>query len=103
MLSERELLDTIEELQSSAATFQDCQKLATFLILYDKIYGYQEETVPERTRVTILDDYGKTEFYQAISGKKAETVLRILNETMEAIKLLQPRLYDSALTELNDA
>lgn len=102
MLSQAELLDTIEELEKTAATFQDCQKLATFIFLFDNLY--QEKTqAPERTRVNILEEYGDGEFYQAIKGKKAETVLGILNETMDAVKILQPRLYNSALTEILEA
>jgi hypothetical protein len=103
MLSAVELLDAIEELQNTATTYQDCQKLATFLTLYDKLYGSEPERITETTRATILEEYGETEFYQAIKGKEAEKVLRILNETMEALQILQPRLYTSALTELIEA
>ncbi len=103
MLSRLELLDAIDELEKSATTFQDCQKLATFVFLYDNLYGEKTQEAPERTRMSILEDYGTSEFYQAIKDKEAEKVLRILNETMDAIQILQPRLYDSVLTQLSEA
>ena len=42
MFSKGELLDAIEELEASPATFQNAEKLATFYTLYDHLYVQKE-------------------------------------------------------------
>jgi hypothetical protein len=42
MFSKVELLDAIDELENSPATYQNAEKLATFYLLYDHLYIQKE-------------------------------------------------------------
>jgi hypothetical protein len=99
MLSKRELTEVISELEESPRSYQDCAKLATFYSLYDHLYpevmqGYsgQAETV---------SGYGDSEFLRAIAGKDTAFAWGLMDELMSAIKVLNPRLYDSVLRKLD--
>lgn len=101
MFTKNELLDAMDELEMSPATYQNCEKLATFYMLYDHLYG-DKRPMFETVRQTIVDEYGNSDFLLSVAGSDAEKVFRILDELMESVKLLQPRLYEATLTMLND-
>ena len=102
MLSRNELVDAIEELETAPLTFQNCQKLATFYSLYDHLYGVRPEPVAETICQSVIGEYGDSDFLQSVSGLPADKVFPLLDELMESVRLLQPRLYDATLTELKD-
>ena len=102
MLNKRELLNAISECESANENFQNCQKLATLYILYDHLYGEPAEPRTEIVRTEVIEANGDSEFIQMIQGKRIQPVLDLVDELMETIKILQPRLYDSALRRLKD-
>ncbi len=100
MITEKELLNAIEELKAAPVSFQNCQKLATFCTLYD--FFYKEEK-PERAILpgdAILSIDGESEFLKAVDGKKVTKVFAVLNELMDALEAIQPRMYDGVLRRL---
>lgn len=103
MFSQSELMDAIESLENSPATYQNAEKLATFYLLYDHLY-VKEEPVNriESVREVKIDKYGDSEFLQAISGRKAEDIWAIMDEVMESILILQPRLYRATIEKLKE-
>lgn len=101
MFSKSELLQAIDELEKAPCTFQNAEKLATFYIIYDRLYvkpQFIKGVIPVR-EVTI-DRYDGSDFYHAISGKKEESVLRVINDLMEALKIAQPQIYKDAIERL---
>ena len=103
MFSKNELLDAIEELEMSPATYQNAEKLATFYVLYEHLYVKKEpvsrvESVDE----VIIGDYGDSEFLQTVIGMKSENVWMIVDELMDAVKTLQPRLYQATIAKLKE-
>ena len=102
MLSKSELLTAIDELEDSPPTFQNCQKMATFYTLLNSVYGrqYQEQSFAENKPEEVIKKYGDSEFLQAVAGKKAKDVWVLINETMETLEILQPKLYDAVLRQL---
>ena len=103
MLKKNELIDAIEELEISPPTFQNCQKLATFYLLYDHLYGDKQVNGGTAIdRMTVVGDYGNSEFLESIEGQDAEKVFLIIDELMESVRLLQPRLFDATLTRLEE-
>ena len=101
MLSKNQLLDAIDDLESSTSTFQDCEKLATFYMLYDHLYG-DKRPIPtvETIREIIIDEHGGSDFLMAVAGKDAVTVWNVLDELMDTVRAFQPRLYDATLSKL---
>lgn len=102
MFTRTELLDCMEELENSPKTYQNMQKLATMYFLYDHLYGEQIMPVQETVRKEVIDEYGDTEFLQAVAGLDARQVFAVIDETFSVIQTLQPRLYDAALQKFRE-
>lgn len=103
MFSKNELLDAIEELEMSPATYQNAEKLATFYVLYEHLYVKKEPVSRvESVNEVIIGDYGDSEFLQTVIGMKSENVWMIIDELMDAIKTLQPRLYQATIAKLKE-
>jgi len=99
MLSEAELLKAIDELEKAPTTYQDAEKLATFYVLYDHLYKDSKPKIEPVKEVTI-NRYNGSEFYRAISGKKARDVWKIVNDVMMMIKVTQPHIYKAIIQRL---
>lgn len=101
MFTRSELIDSIDELEHAPKTYQNMQKLATFYSIYDHLYGYSYSAPPqESVKQTIVDDFGDSEFLQSVKDKNADQIFEIIDELMETIRMLQPRLYEATLTEI---
>ena len=103
MLTKAELLTAIDELEDAPPTFQNCQKMATFYTLLNNVYGRQqtEYSFAEKKPEEVIKDHGGSEFLQAIKGKTAESVWKILDETMSTLEVLQPKLYDAVIRQIS--
>lgn len=103
MFSKNELLDAIDELEMSPATYQNAEKLATFYLLYEHLYVKKEPVSRvESVNEVIIGDYGDSEFLQTLIGMKSEKVWMIVDELMDAVKTLQPRLYQATIAKLKE-
>lgn len=112
MITERDLIQAIRECESEPHTQSKMAKLADFYIIYDHLFGdnseganyrYNDEYSREPATVEkIIEEQGDTEFLQAANGKSASGVLQILDELMEATKVLHPRMYDQVISRLKD-
>ena len=98
MISEKDLNRAIDECKDTANSYTNCEKLATFLIIKDHLYGSGEKA--ETRTETLVDYMGDSEFLNAITGKKAEDVWMVMNELMDAIAVTNPRLYDATMRKL---
>lgn len=103
MFSKVELLDAIDELENSPATYQNAEKLATFYLLYDHLYIQKEPLQRvEPTREVTINRYGDSEFLQVITDRKAEDIWRIMDELMGTLEMLQPRLYQATIDKIKE-
>ena len=108
MITERDLQDAIAECQGERhPNANTCIKLAAYFTIYDHLYPKQaelEEKIPETIFRTvdegIIGNYGDNDFYKAIEGRKAAEIWPIMNELMETIKVINPRLYDGVMRQL---
>lgn len=101
MVSKKELQNAISECLNEPFTCSKCQKLADFITVYEYLYGEPKDhgkTVTE----SIVEYNGETEFASAINGKNSVKVWSVMDELMEAVKVLQPRIYDSVLQKIKD-
>jgi hypothetical protein len=101
MFSEAELLKAIDELEKAPTTYQDAEKLATFYTIYDHSYKRKEPEVEPIKEVTI-DRYNGSEFYRAISGKRAKDVWKVINGVIEMLKVTQPSVYIAVIKRLTN-
>lgn len=103
MFTRKELNDAIDELEASPPTYQNCEKLATFYTLYDHLYGpSQILTDIKPIQEIIIDDHGESEFLRKIEGREASKIWYIMDELMETVKLLQPRLYEATMQKISE-
>ena len=103
MFSKNEILDAIDELEMSPATYQNAEKLATFYSLYDHLYVEKEPMNRiESIREVMIGNNGDSEFMRAIEGKKAEDVWLVMEELMQTIQMLQPRLYKATMDRIRE-
>jgi GGDEF domain-containing protein len=56
----------------------------------------------ESIREVIIGKYGDSEFMRVIEGKKAEDVWSVMDELLQTIQMLQPRLYNATIEKLKE-
>lgn len=101
MFSKKELLEAIDELEASPATYQNAEKLATFYSLYDHLYVEKEPMSRiESVREVKIDRYGDSEFLEAITDKNPEDIWMVMDELMSTLQALNPRLYQATMDRI---
>ena len=103
MFSEKELLDAIDECQNVLPkSFSTCEKLAVFYTILDHLKGndfsrmVSHDVEPEM----VVGDYGASEFFEAVRGKESKKVWQVFGELMDALKVLNPKLYSRTIERL---
>lgn len=104
MITEKELMAAIAECEADPVTPAKVSKLADFYIIYDHLFGAPiEEGYSYAGNVeNVIQSNGDTEFLQAVDGKDAEKVLAIIDELLNAVRVLQPRMYDGVIRRLHE-
>ena len=52
--------------------------------------------------VTIIQTTGDSEFLNAVDGRKADKVWKLMDELVEAVKILHPRMYTTFIDKVQD-
>lgn len=107
MIREDDLREAIAECEGirnpSAST---CIKLASYYALLDRMG--KPEHVPDQARgqysyassPEIL--FGETEFSRTVEKKGIESCYPVIEETMEALAVIMPKLYSAMMRKLDD-
>lgn len=106
MFTKAELIDAIAELESGKHSIQNCEKLASIYIVLDHLYGMPVNVDAGYSRENRIDDdrikrYGNSRFLTAIEGRQAKDVWPVIDELIEALSVLEPRLLSSFYEKLN--
>ena len=107
MITEQDLQAAIAECVGTRnPTSSTCIKLAAFYTIKNELFGKDEhaEALPmysyaSQPEETITYDSG-SEFSQAIHGKTLTEVLDVIDELMQTLQALNPRLYAGVLRKL---
>lgn len=107
---------TIEDLQEAIAECQGqrnpnantCIKLAAFYTILNQLQDQKKESlsenqpkVPEQKTVdgaVYIDS--ESEFAQAVNGMRIADFLPIVDELMQTVQVVNPRLYDAVMRKL---
>lgn len=108
MIREEELLDAIAECQGTRnPNANTCIKLASFYTILDHIKKPDEPASREYMHAysfdtpTVQSDYkSDSEFGRIVQEKNANDVLKTIDELMETLRMMQPRLYDAFMRKL---
>lgn len=107
MITEQELLEAIRQYESADnPNAQTCITLAAFYTVLDHLYpeepepdGYSNRERPD----TYIDDYSSdSEFGLAIRGKTTGTVMKVMEELMQALSVIHPPLYENVIQKLRE-
>ena len=117
MLTEREVLQAIDECMAEPMTGNKRSVLADLFIIHDHLFGEpMKATEPPQTPIpmqsysappteqveTIVETNGDSEFLKAVDGRKAGRVWKLMDELVEAVKILHPRMYTTFIDKVQD-
>lgn len=87
----------IAQLEQRELTYATVEKLAWLYIVRDKhvLAAPTSEVSNESVSVN-----GESDFLKACAGKSITDVLTVMNEIMETIKVLHPKLYQAVMDRL---
>ena len=94
MISERDLHDAIAECQDQKnPNANTCLKLASYYTILDHMNTYSYAAEPTGQ---VRYDSG-SEFSNAIRGKDISVILRIVDDLMDTVGVLSPKLYRATM------
>ena len=101
MITEQDLQEAIAECQGvKNPTPSTCIKLAAFLTIKEHLYPESARpTYSYSSKPTTQVESG-TEFARLIEGREWQEIFPVIDELMETIKILNPRLYAGVLRKL---
>lgn len=84
--------NAIKECMSLPLSYQNCEKLAVFFFLRDKLY-------PEK-KITTTEEYSGSEFLDAVGDKPISKIMPILDELMTVVHDLIPTVYNEVISRI---
>ena len=117
MLTEKEVEQAIQECKPDPITGNNRAVLADLIIIQDSLFGeptraqevpqmtmpLQSYSAPPMEQVEIyVETNGDSEFLKVVNGRKAERVWPLINELVEAVKILHPRMYTTFIDKVQD-
>lgn len=109
MITENDLRQAIAECQGERnPNANTCIKLAAFYTIQDHMNGVPDSSAsfaaaPESLPCEGITYQSNTDFSRAVNGKKADDVLAIVDDLMDALQELCPRLYRNAMRHFEEA
>lgn len=106
MFREDELREAIAECEGQRnPNANTCVKLASYYIILNQLFGNDPLPEPVKTDY-IQSDYSyayksDSEFMGVIDNLDMNYVLQVVDELMETLKNVQPRLYNAVIRKLN--
>lgn len=103
MIKESDLLEAIAECQGQRnPNANTCIKLAAYYTILDHITGGKE--IPEVSAYSFAAKtyQSDSEFWSVASGLDENTLMSVIDELMQTIKAVQPRLYDAVMRKLRN-
>ena len=116
MITEKEIEQAIEECMREPVTGNKRAVLADLIIIQDYLFGepmqdrestqqmpMQPYSAPPIEQVeTYIQTNGDSEFLRAVDGRKADKVWKLMDELVEAVKVLHPRMYTTFIDKVQD-
>ena len=107
---------TIDECLQGPVTDNKRAVLAGLIIIQDYLFGehmqereapnpmpMQSYSAPPMEQVeTYIETNGDSEFLKAVDGRKADKAWKLMDELVEAVKILHPRMYTTFIDKVQD-
>ena len=116
MITEKEVEQAIQECMRDPITGNKRAVLADLIIIQDYLFGeptraqevpqpmqMQSYSAPPMEQVEIyVETNGDSEFLKSVNDKKADRAWRLMNELVEAVRILHPNMYTSFIDKVLD-
>lgn len=105
MFTRAELIDAINQLEDGKHSIQNCERLAAIYTVLDHLYEPQDRGYSYDNKVeveTTIGEYGNSDFLKRIAGKPVKQVWYLVNELIEALSVLNPKLLNNFLDKLDE-
>lgn len=89
MPTKEDLLQAIEKLEAGETSYEVCQKLVVYYYLYDKYYN--------RIHTSYTSD---SEFMDAVADTTPDHLLAVIDELMDCVAVINPKLHANVLDKL---
>lgn len=86
-----EINSEIAKLESLPASYANIERLAWLYIVRDHLTGVSGSEIPK----------GKSEYFCACAGKSVSEVMAVMDDLMDALMVIQPRLYSAVMEKLS--
>ena len=107
---------TIDECLQGPVTGNKRSVLADLIIIQDYLFGepvqaqeaqqpmpMQSYSAPPMEQVeTYIETSGDSEFLKAVDGRKSDKAWKLIDELVEAVKILHPRMYTTFIYKIQD-
>ena len=104
MITKKDLETAIAECQGKRnPDAKTCIMLAAFYTIRNEMFGddkQAEYSYAPATYRNIIEIESDSEFARAVNGRDQEEVLPVINELMETLNIIQPRIYDAVMMKL---
>ena len=108
MITERDLDEAIAECQGKRnPTASDCIKLSAFLQLKEKMFPEKVEPISIPTKSysysagnDSVQYSSESEFGRLVYGKEIDQILPFLDDLVETVKVINPRLYNAFIGKI---
>lgn len=105
MIEKHDLQEAIAECQGQRnPTASTCIKLAAYLTIKNALYpdeqpeqSYSFGVMPVEETINYRSD---SDFGRAVQGRNASEIMPVIDELMDTIRLLNPRLYNGVMSKL---
>ena len=106
MITEKDLQEAITECQGQRnPNANTCIKLAAYLTIQRELYGVKDDPVIPAysyAESPSVQYQGESEFSKLIDGMDIDRVMPLFDELLDAVKIVNPRLYDGFLRKLRE-
>ena len=93
-MSVEEVERTILELEKRDTTYATCERLAWLYIVHDHL---TQRIVNEKARASEMEG---SPFLAACSGAEIAEILRVVNDHMEALRVIYPKEYEAVTKKI---
>ena len=109
MITERDLQEAIAECQGQRnPNASTCIKLAAFYTIRREMFGEGKDAgplpgysfLPESTAEPLIINDSDSDFARAIDGRKQEEIWPLMDEMMDTLQAIHPRLYNAVMDRL---
>ena len=94
-MSVEEVERTILDLEKRDTTYATCERLAWLYIVYDHL---TQRIVQEKARAAEMEG---SPFIAACSGAEISEILRVMDEHMEAVRVIYPKEYEAVIRKIS--